>query len=361
MAERLDSRAADGPRPVIVVTSSVARVRGVGAHALTATLAVLVAACVTSPEWSPESDLPSAVQLESVPFYAQRHDDCGAASLAMVLSWSGVPVEPEDLLDEVYIASRSGALPTDVIGASRRHGRVPFPIDDVDGLLREVAAGRPVLVLQKLGFGWIPFWHYAVVVGYDLEASRVVLHTGIQRDKAVAVRTFERTWRRADRWAQVILPPGILPVSAGELEVIEAGVSLEQVGRFDDAARLYEAAAARWPESLPARMGLGNARYASGDLPGAETAFRQAIALHPDAGPAYNNLAQVLLEQGDLAGARVAADRAVALGGPLSPTYRETRRAIDRALGPGPDGEASGSGPGPDCEPDQEGSACATP
>ena len=45
-------------------------------------------------------------------------------------------------------------------------------------------------------------------------------------------------------------------------------------------------------------MGLGNSRYAIGDLTGAERAFRQAIETNPQNGAAFNNLAHVLAEQG---------------------------------------------------------------
>ena len=71
-------------------------------------------------------------------------------------------------------------------------------------------------------------------------------------------------------------------------------------------------------------MGLGNSRYALGDLNGAENAFRRAIQRHPRSAAAYNNLAQVLSEQGHQKEAIEAAQKAVAIGGPMKEVYEST-------------------------------------
>ncbi len=63
-------------------------------------------------------------------------------------------------------------------------------------------------------------------------------------------------------------------------------------------------------------MGLGNSRYALGDIFGTEQAFRQATELHPQSGAAFKKLAHLLSEQGRYREALKMARRAVALGGP---------------------------------------------
>jgi tetratricopeptide (TPR) repeat protein len=246
----------------------------------------------------------------------------------MVLAWSRSPAPVEALVDEVYLPARGGTLQPALIAAARGHGRVPVTVGDLRGLLAEVAAGRPLLVLQDLGAGPWARWHYAVVVGYDLEAGTISLHSGERAADPMDLRLFERTWSRAGHWALLVLPPDQLPLRDDERAWLEALAGLERV-RPADAARGYRAATGRWPESLAAWLGLGNARYASGDLTGAEEAFARASALHPDSGAAWNNLAQVRLERGDRTGARAAVDRALALGGPHRATFEATRRAID--------------------------------
>jgi len=43
----------------------------------------------------------------------------------------------------------------------------------LEDVLREVAAGTPVIVLENYGFRIWPVWHYSVVVGYDLDAGEI--------------------------------------------------------------------------------------------------------------------------------------------------------------------------------------------
>lgn len=276
--------------------------------------------CATQPLQSESLHLDGAVgsesvELTAVPFFPQEAYQCGPAALATVLVWSGVAVTPEALTPQVYLPARKGSLALELIAAARRHGRVPYVLrPELSSLLAEVAAGHPVVVLQNLGLDWLPRWHYAVVVGFDLERREVVLRSGPDARRVTPLAVFERTWRRGDYWAMVAMPPGELPRTAEEQPYLQAVAALERIGRQREAAEAYTAALARWPESRAARFGLGNARYALGDLAGAEAAFRELLSAQPDYAPAWNNLAQVLAEQGKLTEAEAAARRALALG-----------------------------------------------
>jgi len=74
-------------------------------------------------------------------------------------------------------------------------------------LFTEIAAGHPVIVLQNLAFDWYPVWHYAVAVGYDLDAQEITLRSGRERRLQLPLGTFEDTWRRGGHWAMLALPP----------------------------------------------------------------------------------------------------------------------------------------------------------
>ena len=264
-----------------------------------------------------------SVELGDVPFFSQEAYQCGPASLAMALAWSGVPVRTEDLAAQVYSPTRQGSLPTDMIGAARRHGRVAYPISTMEDVLAELAAGNPVMVLQDLGL-WRPRWHFAVAIGYDLVQGEIVLRSGTKPREVLSFERFERTWARSGHWGLIALPPGRLPATAKEQSVLEAAVGLERARQWKAAAEAYRSAHERWPASLGALIGLGNSRYALGDLSGAEQAFRVATRLHPLAAVAFNNLAHVLAEMGHLEEALAAARQAVALGGTLEEVYRAT-------------------------------------
>ena len=296
-------------------------------------LLLLAAACTTASQTADlrddPGDLPVRAAVADVPFFAQERYYCGPAAVAMTLAWTGLPVTQEDLVPQVYTPGREGTLQPDVVSALRRNGRMAVPVDTLQEMLQEIAAGRPVLVFQNLGLSWLPQWHFAVAIGYDLESEELVLHTGTSEARPVALATFERTWARGGHWALVVLKPDQLPVADDEIESLRAAAGLERVGRLREAETAYRTIAARWPRSFAAHLGLGNTRYALDDFAGAEAAYRDAIAAQPDeSAPAWNNLAYVLAKLGRLEAAVAAAERAVELGGAEDPNYRATLAEI---------------------------------
>ncbi len=299
------------------------------AAAFAGAIALFLSACTTAQQTKnlleEPGGLPPRALVDNVPFFAQEKYYCGPAATAMTLAWSGLAVTQEDMVDQVYTPGREGTLQPDVIAAMRRNGRLAVPVDTMRELLGEIAAGRPVLVFQNLGLEIIPRWHFAVAIGYDLDAGELIMHTGTRDYRPVALRTFEHTWRRGGYWALVALKPGEMPVAAEEMEVVRAAAGLERVSRHGDAVVAYEAILGRWPLSFPAWMGLGNARYAMKDLAGAEQAWRDAIAADlTNSAPAWNNLAYALQALGRRGEAIEAARTAVELGGPDDPNYRAT-------------------------------------
>ena len=297
-------------------------------------LVVLLAACAgrqMNPLEELPRGLPHTVELGAGPFFAQEDYQCGPAALAMVLDHSGLAIRPEDLVAQVYSPARKGSLPPDMVSAARRHGRLAYPVEGLAEVLREAAAGNPVVVLLNLDVSWAPRWHYAVVVGYDLDAGEIVLRSGTAARKALPLRRFRDAWRDAGDWALVVLAPSRLPATAGESRYLEAALGLERARWWGAAERAYETARARWPDSLDALMGLGNARYALGDLVGAAQVFAEAGRIHPEAAPAFNNLAHVLAELGRRDEAMTAARRAVALGGAHAKVYRRTMAEVLQA------------------------------
>jgi tetratricopeptide (TPR) repeat protein len=277
-------------------------------------------------------NVPASVELASVPFYPQDAYQCGPATLAMALTWSGLPVTPDELKDQVYTPSRKGSLQIAMISATRRNGKISYEINDAESIFPEIAAGHPVIILQNLGLSWLPVWHYAVVIGYDVPEQEVILRSGTTRRKVMSYDLFEKTWSRSNHWGLMVLEPDQLPVLASENKYLTAVLGLEKSRYFRDAVTGYQTALTRWPQSLTARMGLGNSYYFLGDLNGAENAFREAARLHPHAAPAFNNLAQVLLEQGRKQEALAAAQTAVSLGGPLKPESEKTLQEIRSSM-----------------------------
>jgi tetratricopeptide (TPR) repeat protein len=298
-------------------------------------VALLFSGCALLPrgDWPRGLEgIPAQREIASVPFFPQDEYQCGPAALAMALAWSGLAVQPAELTEKVYTPSLHGSLQPAMIAGARRSGRLAYVIRGTDELMREIAAGHPVIVLQNLGLSWAPVWHYAVAVGYDMPADEITLHSGLKARQRTSMGVFQNTWARGDNWGLLVLKRGELPATAEEGRCVEAVIGLERAKRFAEAAEGYRSVIGRWPQNLTAMIGLGNSTYMLGDLNSTETVLRRAVSLHPDSGAAWNNLADVLLRQGRKDEALDAARRAVALGGPGKDTFQKTLEEIESTL-----------------------------
>ncbi|PUB11567.1 PA2778 family cysteine peptidase [Yoonia sediminilitoris] len=241
-------------------------------------------------------DVPTRAFVPDVPLIEQEAFFCGPASLAMVMQWAGSDVTQDDIAALAFSPGAGGTYLADMIGSARRSGQLAMTLHNYDDLLAEIAAGHPVIVFQNLGLGFAPVWHYGVVTAYDFDRDAVFLNSGQQDQMVMPFALFDRTWARGDYWGLVVLPPDRLPASGSEIEILQAAAALERVDAFAAAAVLYQTGAARWPDSWLWYFGLGNARYAQGDLRGARQALSRARSIAPDVPEVRANLAQVRSE-----------------------------------------------------------------
>ncbi len=284
---------------------------------------------------SPPTGLPVQVERTGTPFFPQTPYHCGPAALATVLADAGLPATPQDLAQAVFLPAREGSLQVEMLAGARRQGALAYQLPGtLAALLREVAGGLPVVVLQNLGLDFIPRWHYAVLVGYDLTRREVVLRSGVTLREVMSLATFERTWARGNRWAIAVLPPGRLPLGVDEAGATQAALAFERVARPAQAALAWQAVSTRWPDSVVAGMGVGNTWLAAGELRAAAAAFEQVAQRH-DSAVAWNNLAQVHLRRGDTDAALAAAQRAVDRARDAEPAWRaaaeDTLREVQAA------------------------------
>jgi hypothetical protein len=286
--------------------------------------AVLVAVCALAISGcalqSPQPELYAVDELSDVPFFPQTDYDCGPAALATILNSAGVPVSVAELIDAVYIEGIKGSLQVELLAATRRQGLIPVPVGaSAMQLLEEIEAGRPVLVMQNLGFTRAPVWHYAVVVGYAADRNRFVLRSGAEARRMERESRFLKTWRRADNWGFVAVAAGQIPASATPDSYMRALLSAASQLEPASADRAYAAALSRWPNE-PLVLFLAATREQTRDnLTTAASLYRRLLTQDPAHAAGRNNFANVLLAQGCPASAA-----------------REARIALDAQ---GPDGD----------------------
>jgi len=300
------------------------------ARAITCTLVLLafLGGCATSPQTRSlldnPPDIPPRAELTEVPFFPQQEYHCGPASLASIISYRGTAVEPEQIVPLIYVPELKGSLQAEVIAATRQFELLPVQLDGtLESLLREIAAGNPVFVLQNLGLDLVPVWHYEVVVGYDFDQRIMIMRSGLKPRVTRSFALFEKTWQRAGHWALAIVPADSIPQTVSASAYLEAVIGLEQVGRINTAHRAYTTALRRWPENLVAHSGLGNSAYALGEFAEAESAYRAALQIDPEKADVWNNLAYALAQQGRHEAAIGAINRALELD-PVNQNYKDS-------------------------------------
>ncbi|MDE3118842.1 MAG: C39 family peptidase, partial [Nitrospirota bacterium] len=142
-----------------------------------------------------------------VPFFPDDKDQCGPATLASVLTFWGVPTDPQDLRKEVYTPRLGGALPMDLLLAAQARGLdTAIYSGGLDDLKSELAAGHPLVALLNLGSALFPQGHYVVVTGYDDRRQGVYVHSGPLRDDFVPYERFLRSWEKTGRLTLLVLP-----------------------------------------------------------------------------------------------------------------------------------------------------------
>lgn len=295
-------------------------------------LILTLAGCASTPRLAEttEDRLPRQWLLDDVPFHAQRDYQCGPATLAMVLNDSGVSVEVETLIPQVFLPGREGSVQPEMLATVRRHGHIPFVIEGrLDALLTEVADGHPVVVMQNLSLPAWPMWHYAVAIGFDLDHNELILHSGEEPRRVESFRRFDATWARSDRWAFVALPPGDLPADVKPQRAVEAISDFERLQGAASALPAWAALAERFGKNGLVHFGLGNARHATGDVSGAIAAFERAVDAEPQLAVAWLNLGLAKRGQGDTTGARESLERAASLPGHWQPHARQALETLE--------------------------------
>lgn len=303
---------------------------------------LLLAACSTPQtkalRMAAPAGLPLHAELSQVKYYPQDAYQCGPASLAMLMHHEKINATPDQLKDFLYLPDKQGSLQVEMLATARRYGLLAYVLrPELADVLTELAAGNPVIVLQNLGLSWYPLWHYAVVIGYDLNKEELILRSGSNERLVMPLTTFEHTWARSQYWAMLALPPERLPQTAIVENLIPSIAALEFTSPKTDTWPAYTAAMQRWPNNLLVSIATGNRAYNQGKLALAEQLFKQVTQDHPASAAAFNNLAQTQSDQGKYKEALENIHRALEIGGPLMSIMQKTLLEIEQKKSTIPD------------------------
>ncbi len=290
----------------------------------------LLTACASSPQYAQlelqqPAGLERVARIDDLPFFPQDRYQCGPAALATLLVHRGIVTTADALVDKVYVPARQGSLQIEMKAAARSYALLPYELEPaLQDLLREVAAGNPVLVMQNLGLDFAPQWHYAVVKGYDLNRGDLILNSGEIEDYSVSIATFERTWQRAKHWAVVVTAAHELPATASSARYFATVADMEESNaQLPTLRTAYESGLSRWPEDRNLLMGLANLQLADANFSSAATLFNRVVSLYPDYGPAHNNLAVALIELSEFERASSHIERALSSEDSTGDDFRE--------------------------------------
>jgi len=145
------------------------------------------------------------VTIEEVPFFPQLDYQCGPASLAGVLSYYGVNVEPDEIAESIYRENIRGTVSLDMVLYARERGFAATWLNgNPDDIIEAVDRGKPVIVMIDRGFSLAKVYHYMVITGYSFNG--VIANTGTTPQKLISWETFMSQWEKTRNWTLLITP-----------------------------------------------------------------------------------------------------------------------------------------------------------
>lgn len=270
---------------------------------LLAGLLLALTACQTPPQTkqllAAPPDIVRQHVIAQVPFYPQQQYFCGPTTLAEVAGFYGLEKSPLDIAPDTFIPGLEGTLQIEMVAATRQLGLVAYEQKhaNMSQLLSLVADNIPVIVLQNNSIAWLPQWHYAVVIGYDIDTAEVILHTGVTEAHRLNFATFERTWQRGNHWMLAMLPGDKISAQLDPFLFTKACQDLLSTRQPDAGVAALIAATRQWPDYWLPYFLLGNHYFSSQPVIAARW-FAQGLPFAQQELSYLNNYAVLLSELG---------------------------------------------------------------
>ncbi len=302
------------------------------------TLTLLLSACFATPQTKQLQKhplaLPTNIEHTHTIFYPQDKYHCGPAALATALDSIKHHYPFSDIVQKVYLPGRKGSLKSDLLSATRRYQLIAYQLKpELKFLLTELAKGNVVIVFQNLGVKYIPRWHYAVAIGYDLNNNTIILRSGKHKRRVTKFSLFERTWKRSGYWAIVVTPANKIPATATALGwMIALSVYEKDAPNHQSVKQAYRTALKRWPQHSILHLTSANYWYRQKSWHQASLYYRKAVSLDPQNADAWNNFANLQLALNRYQQALISSQKAIRIGGRNLNTYQRTLQEIQQKI-----------------------------
>jgi tetratricopeptide (TPR) repeat protein len=275
----------------------------------------------------PPTGVASKQYIEKVPFFAQQEFYCGPTTLSEVFHFYSHPISPDQLAPDLFIPQREGSLQIEMVTAARKHGFLAYSEQsNLAQLIKLLDQNVPIIVLQNLSVLWMPQWHYAVVIGYDLENQQFILHTGETKDHTMPFYLFERVWQRANYWMLAPLPVGKTSSALTPIKYIQAAYDQMSTNQQTNAIENLVAATNTWPNEWLPYFLLGN-YYLQDNPVKAATWYSKGLTAGYQQAEYLNNYSYALAELGCREQAIEVVEQAVRLS-PKSENVKQSKQEI---------------------------------
>lgn len=149
-----------------------------------------------------------AFLIPNVPFFPEKDQLCGPASLQSLFAYWGKPIPREEISKAIYLPQIKGTFNFDLVNFARSKGfQTAIPPGSLEEIERQVRENHPVIAFLNLGNSFFPLGHYIVIFGYDQLNQEFIFHSGLNEFERIPYRTFSNQWESTNRWMLVILPP----------------------------------------------------------------------------------------------------------------------------------------------------------
>jgi hypothetical protein len=181
--------------------------------------------------------LPERVELTGVPAFPERAYWGAPSALSSLLVQQGVHSSPGMLVKQLQLPAQEQQLEQNILKQINANGLLAYPLGPyLEDLLKQVAAGYPVLVRFNEGYSWMGMPRYAVLIGYDREEQTLLLRAGNNKRWETGFSSFSSSWESAGNWAVLVLAPLQLPAQVDAQRWLQAADALEHAGQLTAAA-----------------------------------------------------------------------------------------------------------------------------